>query len=255
MGYRVTTLEESGGRRQWSDDLLSERVVLFGGGVSVANVESHSASQSWPGSKLVGHIRLSGQPLLIEGLSYQGASFLLTGTQLSPSHPRWPLTLQGASSLDLTWTPLLLSRTPSAHEEGEYVEEPLEADPPPWLPGVVERLKALLRLPPDWDGYGGAPVDPKNALKALDFLARLMRPRTALPAISPLNDGGLQLDWHRGRLDVEVMFSEDAEAGLYWLDLDTEQEFEGSIDAGVGSLRRLMDRLEDDSAMTTNAAA
>jgi|AntDryMetagUQ889_1029465.scaffolds.fasta_scaffold03891_2 hypothetical protein len=241
------TICETHARRHWSDDLLREPAPGPVAGASVESGHLYFAPQR-PKEDLT-HIRLSGQPLKIEGLSSESGHLLLSGGQLSSPYPRWLHLFQGASSLGL-WTPLLLYV-----DEGDEIDGPIETEPAPWLSSVAARLDALLRLPQDWDGYGGAPISAEQATRALDFLLRLMRPTTARPAIGPLSDGGLQVDWHRGQLDVEVMFSEGPNAGLYWLDLETGHEFEGPIDTGIEGLRRLMDRLEGDLTTTTHVAA
>jgi hypothetical protein len=99
--------------------------------------------------------------------------------------------------------------------------------PPAWLYAVIRRLEQVLSLPADWDTYGASAVRPHEAFRVLDFLSRVMDWDTPAPAVVPTHDGGIQLEWHRAGLDVEVLFSGSDEDGLYVLDLRTREEWEG----------------------------
>ncbi len=224
--------------------VMGEPESIYAGRVPLVDPEL------WLRSKgLMGSIRFSRRPA--SSMPRGGRNL---DDHIGSAQRDWMYFLQGASSLQTTWEPLFLLQP----LEGGWPERggtAGEAPATPWLSSVVERLEALLQLPPNWDGFGGAQVSPELAMKALDFLFRVVHPTTAVPAIAPLNDGGLQLDWHRGALDVEVMLSNGPNAGLYYLDLSTGQEFEGPIDAGIEGLRRLMDRLEGDPVTTTHVAA
>jgi hypothetical protein len=124
-----------------------------------------------------------------------------------------------------------------------------------WYEAALNALGAVLALPANWDGYGAERPEAEHAFRALVFLQRVMRDTTPLPAIVPLADGGVQVEWHRGGLDIEATFTGAPEHGLYFSDLTTGREYEGSIDAGIDELRRLMARLEEADTATTPHAA
>lgn len=129
------------------------------------------------------------------------------------------------------------------------------AAPPTWLGPVLERLDSILALPEDWDGRNARRPNSWHAVEAFGFLQRVMRTGTALPSIVPLVDGGVQVEWHQGGLDVEATFTAGPDRGLYFADLSTGEEFEGPVDVGIGQLRGLMTRLEEASTATTVDAA
>lgn len=126
---------------------------------------------------------------------------------------------------------------------------------PAWMATVVARLETLLALPEGWDGYNAKTPEIWHALEAFGFLERVMTETTARPSIVPLTDGGIQIEWHRGDLDIEATFTAGADRGLYLADLSTGAEFEGSIDEGIEDLRRLMARLEEANTATSMHAA
>jgi hypothetical protein len=98
---------------------------------------------------------------------------------------------------------------------------------PRWLQDTVGRMNELLRLRPGWDTYVARPVARRNVQGALHFLLRVMAADTPSPTIVPVSDGGVQLEWHREGLDVEVLFSGEEDDGLYCHDVATGQEWEG----------------------------
>ncbi len=79
----------------------------------------------------------------------------------------------------------------------------------PWLPPVVERLGTLRGLGPGWDTYGGDPPKFEHLVEAFRFLIGHMRVDTDPPWIVPLGSGGVQLEWHRPDLDIEITFEDD----------------------------------------------
>lgn len=96
-----------------------------------------------------------------------------------------------------------------------------------WFPSVTRDLAAVMRH----QSEGDAAAAPEFAAEAFSFLLMGALAETAPPLIAPLNDGGVQLEWHRGGLDVEVVFSpDDEERGLWVRDQATGDELETSID-------------------------
>jgi hypothetical protein len=85
----------------------------------------------------------------------------------------------------------------------------------PWVDDTVDRLGEIAELAPGWDGHGGNPPQPAYIVEAVTFLASVMRPETPAPSIVPTSDGGLQLEWHRAGLDVEVLFSPEEDNSIY----------------------------------------
>lgn len=115
--------------------------------------------------------------------------------------------------------------------------------PPAWIATVAQHLGDVLALPPNWDSYGSRTPQVPAALEALNFLLRVMGPNTPLPAVVPLSDGGIQLEWHRRGLDVEAIFGPVPDRGLHvWNRGEGRAEWDGPSDEGwtaLGLSRRL----------------
>ena len=67
------------------------------------------------------------------------------------------------------------------------------------LDAKFDRLKALL---PNWDTYGAPSIAPSILAEARAWLDSVH--------VIPCSDGGVQLEWHRNDVDVEVTFRADA---------------------------------------------
>src|SRR6266540_746650 len=78
-----------------------------------------------------------------------------------------------------------------------------------WLDGVVPRLVELMRLPRNWDSYGGVAVTRVNAARGLWYLTRFLEVESTAPWVVPLSDGGVQFEWHRPDVDLEITFSDE----------------------------------------------
>jgi hypothetical protein len=112
-------------------------------------------------------------------------------------------------------------------------------DLPRWVEQTVQSLGKLLELGPDWDTYGGAPVDPRCVAAALDLARRTFRSDTPSPSVVPTSRGGVQLEWHIGGVELEVEFLsatricglfEDASAGTSW-EKDLSRDLQPLVDA------------------------
>jgi hypothetical protein len=80
----------------------------------------------------------------------------------------------------------------------------LPPDTPRWLEPTLRTVGGLADLEPDWDSHGARAIDPRVLREAIDLLRSLMRGSTPAPAVVPLADGGIQLEWHAVGLDLEI---------------------------------------------------
>ena len=109
----------------------------------------------------------------------------------------------------------------------------IDFDPPAWFGPMVRSLERLLRLGPDWDTYGGCPLDPECVNAALELAFQSFRDDTPAPSVVPTSRGGLQFEWHTGGVDFEIEFLsatrvcglfEDQVTGTCWeKDLTSDQ--------------------------------
>jgi hypothetical protein len=113
-----------------------------------------------------------------------------------------------------------------------------------WLGDTVKGLGNTLGLARGWDTYNGAPVSPQSVQRALAFLLGFLEPSSPTPAVVPLSDGGVQMEWHRGGLDVELTFSPREAPELFVRDVESGDEWEGDATPElVAQVRPLLARL------------
>jgi hypothetical protein len=150
--------------------------------------------------------------------------------------PIWaPRVLVSCRSYEDAWEGGTISTEdePSEHPRVVAIPAPStesarDLPPSPWIAEVATRFAELLTLPRDWDGHGAGPVAPANVEAAGRFLAGVMAPSTPAPTIVPTSSGGLQVEWHRGGFDVELLFGDDESPLLYVAEVDSGREWEGS---------------------------
>jgi hypothetical protein len=120
----------------------------------------------------------------------------------------------------------------------------VSVEPSVWFRSALKRINQLTALAVGWNSYGAQEVQADMAMEAVEFLTKVTYPGIAAPSIVPLSDGGIQLEWHRGGLDVEVTFSDD-DAGLYIVDRESGEAVELPLDAAAAAIGPLAERLRD----------
>ncbi|HWM54711.1 MAG TPA: hypothetical protein VNO20_04910 [Solirubrobacterales bacterium] len=98
----------------------------------------------------------------------------------------------------------------------------------PWLKPVLERMQYLRILPSQWDSHRAKPILDGAFSRVLTFLNSMMTPQTPPPSIVPLESGGLQAEWHRAGLDVEIEFEVPKGTQIYVYELFSQKDWESS---------------------------
>ena len=80
----------------------------------------------------------------------------------------------------------------------------LQGEKPHWLPPVLEKIRHLLCLPPNWNSYKARPVNIASVREALRVMLQTMQPDTPIPVIVPTPRGTIQLEWHLRGIDLEI---------------------------------------------------
>ncbi len=113
-----------------------------------------------------------------------------------------------------------------------------------WESVVADRISDLMRLPIGWDGYGGRPLTPGSAYIAVRLLATVCTPGTPPPSLVPLPGGGVQIEWHRGAIDLEIsVFSPGRISVFYCDDRSDDDGQEIDIVADYSQIIRLVHEL------------
>ena len=105
-----------------------------------------------------------------------------------------------------------------------------------WSSKVEHRLNRLTKLPVGWDGYKGQRVSPLTARFVWDLLSSVMTKTTATPSVVPVTGGGLQVEWHRGGLDIELYVSKPMKAELFVSYADDRPDLELELTSDFGAL-------------------
>lgn len=114
---------------------------------------------------------------------------------------------------------------------------------PAWFDPVMQGFADLFTLPPDWDSYGAMPIEPSLINRAIAFVNGILTATSPAPRVVPLSDGGIQLEWRRMGIDLEVVFDRN-EAYFYHRNRANGEEGEGALPDERASLRTLLKSLE-----------
>jgi hypothetical protein len=103
-----------------------------------------------------------------------------------------------------------------------------------WFQPTLQGLDDLQSLTRQTWGDRDVATKPQFVVELLRFMIDALDSHAAPPSLAPLNEGGIQAEWHRGGLDVEVLFSPDREEqGVYVHDKATGEESEFPLDPAL----------------------
>lgn len=109
---------------------------------------------------------------------------------------------------------------------------------------VISEYGGLLSLPRGWDGHGGRPIAVDTFLFGIDMLRRTLREEGPVPPqIVPLSYGGIQIEWHSTRGDLEVEIAKPYQFSGEFEDLATREVTEFSGRSDFSQISELIKRL------------
>ena len=108
---------------------------------------------------------------------------------------------------------------------------------------TVEKLIELLHLPDRWNSYNAKPIKRENVTIAVGLLGRVMGGTTPPPSVVPKVRGGVQLEWHRKGINVEVSIDSPAEPTVFAEEIHTGKAIERKLNERV--LRKWINRISD----------
>jgi len=115
-------------------------------------------------------------------------------------------------------------------------------NPPEWIIPILEDICKLDLLPQNWDSYGAVPIGPETALKAMILVINLLSPNDPTPLIVPTRNGGIQLEWHDGGIDLEVELVSPTRTDMLFEDDEREEEVES---VGLGAIKEKLTILRE----------
>ncbi len=132
------------------------------------------------------------------------------------------------------------SRGQSYQVEWQDYGQPL----PAWFDPLMQGFVDLFTLVHNWDSYGAGPIDPKVVHYAMNLINGLLGPTSPAPRVVPLSSGGLQLEWRRQGIDLEVVFDRDGQPFFYYRNRVSGDESEHTLPQDNALLRSIIGNLD-----------
>lgn len=143
------------------------------------------------------------------------------------------------------WDTWSVSRSQAAYVGAETlfrIDAPTLVDSG-WLYATTHDLERVMARRYGWDSYNALPTTIDSVSHALRFLGEFLQHDSAPPTIVPLADGGVQLEWHRGGVDIEASFPAGDRPELYVRDLESGDEYELDLSQGYDAALPYVTRL------------
>jgi len=143
--------------------------------------------------------------------------------------------------------PVLISRQRKYYSRGQMFQiewQDYGQALPSWFDPLMQGFVDLRTLPPNWDSYGANTIDPKTVQDAMNLLNGLLGPTSPAPRVVPLSSGGLQLEWHRQGIDLEVVFDREEQPYFYVRNRLNGSESEHALPEDREPLRSIIGTLE-----------
>lgn len=98
-----------------------------------------------------------------------------------------------------------------------------------WLRPVIEDLGSLSRLKENWDTYGAPRINDGCIKDALSLLKEVQGDSSPAPSCVPTSEGGIQLEWHRSSIDLEIEISPQGTVEVYFRNPSAPEEWDKSL--------------------------
>ena len=105
--------------------------------------------------------------------------------------------------------------------------------------GVVD----LLGLQAGWNSYSAKPIEPRNAIRAVQLLFELLGSVTPPPIVVPTVRGGIQLEWHTQGVNIEVYINSPTDISFFAEQLGSSESTEQPLANHEDELRSWLERI------------
>jgi len=103
------------------------------------------------------------------------------------------------------------------------------------------RLRKLIALEADWDGYEARRIDSRAIAVAARLVHALSRNGFPTPEMFPVADGGVQLEWCIGTMELEIEIEPGASSAVFvGDDRATGRHFDGEFPRDAGLWRQAL---------------
>ena len=155
------------------------------------------------------------------------------------------------SFLDIVVTAALRQPAPAAGSV-QWEADRMAALPqqPRWLQPTIRRM---LTLPWDNDNWNddARPTDPAAAANLLILLASILDDTAPTPIIVPTWRGGVQAEWHKNDVDLEIEV--DPDGTIYYSFENSAEEHEGPVSEDLNELTKYVSYLRPPISADGNA--
>ncbi len=115
--------------------------------------------------------------------------------------------------------------------------------PPAWFNNLLTEIGQIGELEENWDSYGASPIDPRCAEAAINLLLSVLHSGTPKPFVVPTSRGGIQLEWHRAGVDLEVEIESPARVNVFFEDHQEGTKEEITLNGDFRPLERFVERV------------
>lgn len=110
---------------------------------------------------------------------------------------------------------------------------------------TIVKLFALRSLGAGWDSYGAQPIRQEIIERAAQWIPGFLQTSTPGPAVVPQVNGGLQLEWHRKGIDLEIYVDSTDNIRFAAEDRTSGEAIETPLTGNEDLLRRWISRISD----------
>lgn len=130
-------------------------------------------------------------------------------------------------------------------KRGSEVSVEVQASGPSSRPFIksLEDIAALLALPPGWNSYAARPIAPQNAIRAIGLVWNLLEPGIAAPIVVPRVRGGIQLEWHTPKGDIEIYIDSPEQVAFFAAPAESDETVEAPLAGNEEVLKGWVQRI------------
>ena len=107
----------------------------------------------------------------------------------------------------------------------------------------IEQVVDLLDLSEGWNSYSAKPIEPRNAVRAVELLFQLRETGAPPPSVVPTAPGRIQLEWHANGIDIEVYINSPDDVTFFAEHLESGDSVEQPVDADAHDLKSWVGRV------------
>ena len=108
---------------------------------------------------------------------------------------------------------------------------------PQWAKPVFESLASRWGTEHGWDGYKALPTNLSLVVKLMNYLQEAIPAGAKTPIVTPLSDGGVQAEWHKGDTTLEIVVAADEPPRYFFYDCESHSEQDGEFETSVAEIR------------------